>query len=312
MEPVLEVSKLTRRFGDRIAVRELSFGIDGPQTVGLLGVNGAGKTTTLRLLCGFLYPEEGSVRVAGFDLAQEPREARRRMGYLAEGAPALPEMRVESYLRFRARLKGLGRRVPAEVDRVIERCGLGAERRAVIGQLSRGFRQRVGLADALLGSPPLLLLDEPASGLDPAQVRDLRAVLAGLDGECTVLLSSHALAEVETLCRRVLVLHQGTLVADGPPQSLQGAGSARRLLLEVRAEPSRAKEVLAGIDGLGAIEVRALGDGRCRVVAPIFRGDPRAEVARALCAAGLDLLELRGSPASLEEVFLRLVAGAET
>jgi ABC-2 type transport system ATP-binding protein len=309
MEALLEVSHLTRRFGDRIAVRDLSFRLEGRGAVGLLGANGAGKTTTLRLIAGYLAPHGGTARVAGFDILAEPREVRRRIGYLAEGAPAPAEMRVEAYLAFRAHLKGLGARTPGEVERVLARCGLKGERRAVIAQLSRGYRQRVGLADALLGEPPLLLLDEPASGLDPAQIRDLRDLLRDLARERAILLSSHALSEVEALCGRVLVLARGEIVADGAPDAVRvRGGSPVRLRVAVRGDAGRARAVLASVPGLGPPEVLPSSDGALHLVAALSEGDPRAAAARALCDAGLDLLELRLEAPSLEDAFVALAS----
>jgi ABC-2 type transport system ATP-binding protein len=307
MDAVLEVSGLTRQFGDRLAVSGLSFHIRRAEAVGLLGVNGAGKSTTLRLIAGYLVPHAGTAKVEGFDVSTAPREVRRRVGYLAEGAPAYSEMRVEPYLRFRARVKELGRRAGAEVDRVLERCGLLSERRTIIAQLSRGYRQRVGIADALLGSPPLLLLDEPSSGLDPAQVRELRALLSAIAAERAVLLSSHALSDVEAICTRLVVLSRGRLVAEGTPGTLR-AGGLVRLVVEVRGSPDLVRQALATVPGLGTPEpLRSEGE-TSRFAADITHGDPRAAAARALLAAGLDLFELRTESPSLEEVVVSLLA----
>jgi ABC-2 type transport system ATP-binding protein len=218
---VIEVSGIEKSFRGRRVLGPISFSIGGGEVVGFVGPNGAGKTTTLRILCGYLDADAGRVRIDGFDVASERAAAVARIGYLPEGVPLWGDMRVDELLRFRATIKGLGgRERRARIDTVVDQCGLDAVRRQLVGELSKGFRQRVGLADALLGRPPLLILDEPTSGLDPVQVRELRGLLGALADDHTVLLSSHILPEVERVASRVLVLVGGRLVADGPPGQL--------------------------------------------------------------------------------------------
>jgi len=218
---VIEVAGLGKCFARRRVLRGVTFTIERGEVVGFVGPNGAGKTTTLRILTGFLDADEGRARIAGFDLERERAAAVSRVGYLPESTPLWPDMRVGELLAFRARAKGVRRReVHARVDAVIDTCGLGPERRRLVGQLSKGYRQRVGLADALLADPPVLILDEPTSGLDPVQVRGLRALLGELARERTVLLSTHILGEVERVASRAIVLVGGRVVADGPPREL--------------------------------------------------------------------------------------------
>jgi ABC-2 type transport system ATP-binding protein len=210
---MVEVSGLTKRFRDRTAVQDLSFSIGRGEVVGLLGPNGAGKTTTLRLLTGFLPASSGSVRVAGFDVFEQPMEARRRMGYLPEVPPLYDAMTVRGQLRFAAELKGLARAaLPAEVDRVSRLTGVDGVLDRLTQNLSKGFRQRVGIAQALLGDPDVLILDEPTVGLDPIQIREMRDLIRSLGGRHTVILSSHLLPEVAMTCSKVLVLNAGRLV----------------------------------------------------------------------------------------------------
>jgi ABC-2 type transport system ATP-binding protein len=210
---MVEVSGLTKRFRDRTAVQDLSFSIGRGEVVGLLGPNGAGKTTTLRLLTGFLPASSGSVRVAGFDVFEQPREARRRMGYLPEVPPLYDAMTVRGQLRFAAELKGLARALlPTEVDRVSRLTGVDGVLDRLTQNLSKGFRQRVGIAQALLGDPDVLILDEPTVGLDPIQIREVRDLIRSLGGRHTVILSSHLLPEVAMTCSKVLVLNAGRLV----------------------------------------------------------------------------------------------------
>ncbi len=210
---MIEVSGLTRRFRDRVAVDGLTFTIPKGEVVGLLGPNGAGKTTTMRMLTGFLPATSGTARIAGFDVFEQPMQARRRVGYLPETPPLYDAMTVRRYLRFVAELKGLPRRdVPAEVERVAGLTATTAVLDRVIGNLSKGFRQRVGIAQALVGDPDVLVLDEPTVGLDPIQIREVRELVRSLGGRHTVLLSSHLLPEVAMTCSRVLVLHAGRLV----------------------------------------------------------------------------------------------------
>jgi ABC-2 type transport system ATP-binding protein len=211
-----------KRFGAVRALDRVSFEVARGEVVGLVGPNGAGKTTALRVLSGFLRPDGGAVWVDGIDAVAQRRAAAARIGYLPEGPPLYPELRVEEHLRFRARLKGVPRgELSARVDEVLERVSATDRRRVLIGRLSRGYRQRVGLADALLGRPAVLLLDEPTSGLDPAQVRDLRKLLVDLAGDRAVVLSSHALAELEAVAARLVVLSRGRVAGDGQPDQLR-------------------------------------------------------------------------------------------
>jgi ABC-2 type transport system ATP-binding protein len=219
---LIRVERVSKRFGRTRALREVEFRVGRGEVVGFVGPNGAGKTTTLRIITGFLDPDEGRVLVAGCDVRRERDAARRHLGYLPESVPLYGDMRVDEYLRFRARLKAVPRgEVAARVDAAVERVDLGAVRRRIVGELSKGFRQRVGLADALVARPPILVLDEPTAGLDPVQVRELRQLLGALGGEHTVLLSSHALAEVEAVADRVVMLAAGRVVAEGTAGALR-------------------------------------------------------------------------------------------
>jgi ABC-2 type transport system ATP-binding protein len=213
---VIEIEGLSRRYGDRWAVRDVSFQVAPGQIIGFLGPNGAGKTTTLRMLTGYLAPTAGTIRIDGLDALEHSIEARRRLGYMPEGVPLYREMRVYEYLRHRAALKGVGQ-VSDAVDRSLELAGVSDARKRIIGQLSKGYRQRVGLAEALIADPPILVLDEPTSGLDPNQVRQFRELIRGIRGEKTVLLSTHIMSEVEAVCDRVIIIHQGQKVADLRP-----------------------------------------------------------------------------------------------
>ncbi len=217
---MIEVESLSRRYGSRWAVRDVSFRVERGEIVGFLGPNGAGKTTTLRMLTGYLVPTAGTVRIDGIDALERPIEARTRLGYLPEGVPLYREMRVFEYLRHRAALKGVAP-VSEAVDRALELAGVTDARRRIIGQLSKGYRQRVGLAEALVADPPILVLDEPTSGLDPNQVRQLRELVRGFRSHKTVFLSTHILSEVEAVCDRVIIVHEGRKVADIVPGDAQ-------------------------------------------------------------------------------------------
>ncbi len=211
---MIEVTHLTKRYRERVAVDRLNFSVAEGEILGFLGPNGAGKSTTMKILTGFLPPSEGVARVAGFDVFEQPLEVKRRIGYLPETPPLYPEMSVVGYLKFVASLKGLpGRGVKAEVERVAGLTGLSDVLGRVIQNLSKGYKQRVGIAQALLGSPPVLILDEPTEGLDPAQRADMRALIKGLAGKHTVILSTHILPEVTMTCEKVLIIHQGKVVA---------------------------------------------------------------------------------------------------
>lgn len=223
MAAMIDVRGLTKRYRDRVAVDALSFTVGEGEILGFLGPNGAGKSTTMRILTGFLPPTEGSARVAGFDVFEQPLEVKRRLGYLPERPPLYPEMSVTGYLRFVARLKRVLRAgLRAEVDRVIELTGLADVSRRLIMSLSKGYQQRVGLAQALLGAPPLLILDEPTEGLDPKQRADVLTLIRSLKGTHTVVLSTHVLSEVKAVCERVLIIHRGRLAAHDDLVTLAG------------------------------------------------------------------------------------------
>ncbi len=228
---MIEAHDLTKRYGDLVAVDSVSFSIGSGEVVGFLGPNGAGKTTTMRILTGFIPPTDGTAVIAGHDIFADPLAARRAIGYLPESPPLYPEMDVQGYLQYVASIKDVPRRRRREaVERALERCGLVEVRRRVIGALSKGFRQRVGLAQAIVHDPPVLILDEPTVGLDPIQIREIRALIAGIAASRegghghTVVLSTHILAEVEAICRRVMLIHEGRKVVDAPLADLTRDG----------------------------------------------------------------------------------------
>jgi ABC-2 type transport system ATP-binding protein len=304
---VIHVSNLTKFYGDYPAIRDVSFDVPAGQIVGFLGPNGAGKTTTMRIVAGYLTATSGQAAIAGFDVFWQPLEVRRRIGYMPENCPLYPEMRVVEYLRFRAGIKGLhARKRRQRVDYVLQRCWLSDVRRQLVGTLSKGYRQRVGLADTLLADPPVLILDEPTAGLDPSQIRASRQLIRELGAQHTILLSTHILPEVEVTCDRVIIIHRGRVVASGAVKELaQQAGEKAVLLADfdgpVDAEPVRA---LAGVAGVEREKTAHMT--RLRITP-----EPGADVAPLVCTTasqyGWKLRELRPQHQTLEEVFVRIV-----
>jgi len=296
-----------------VAVDDLSFEIERGDVVGFLGPNGAGKTTTIRILCGFLAASSGDVEVAGRRVHEEPLEARRHIGYLPERCPLYPEMRVDEFLRFRAALKGVpATRVRRRVDEVKEQCGLTEVGRRIIGQLSKGFCQRVGLADALIHEPELLILDEPTIGLDPAQIRQVRDLIRDLSTRHTILLSTHILSEVEAVCRRVLILHQGRLVAADTTERLRQLRlGAQRITAELMGDAEGIRTVLSTLPGVSAVAVEPNGAWVRASLLCECDADPRSELARRMAERGWALRELRLEETPLEDIFIALTAAGE-
>ena len=301
---MIEAQSLVRRYGDFIAVDGISFAVGEGEIVGMLGPNGAGKTTTIRMITGFLPPTSGKVTVAGKDLFESPREARRQVGYLPENVALYNEMRVEEYLAYRARLEGLSRAEGREaIGSAVERCLLTDVRRQILGTLSKGYKQRVGLATAILHRPRVLVLDEPTVGLDPRQIIAIRELIRELGRERTLLLSTHILPEVELLCSRVMIIDRGRIVAEGTPEKLRESWVGNPGLRVVfKGAPAEAPEALGRIEGV--LGVRGAGDGL--VVEHTAGTDVREEVFRAAVENGWVLLELARERATLEDVFVRL------
>jgi len=334
---MIEVEHLCKRRGAVEAVRDLSFEVSRGEVLGFVGPNGAGKTTTLQILAGFLGPGSGRVCIGGHDIVAERQQAQRCMGYLPERCPLYPEMRVSEYLRFRAELKRIPRRRrSAELGRVLELARAREVERVRIGHLSRGYRQRIGLAEALLGSPALLLLDEPSSGLDPNQIRELRALLRQLGEQHTILLSTHLLSEVEASCDRAIVIAEGLLLAQGTVDELRARRrSPHRLHLEVAGDQATALAIVRQQPRVERAEaVGAPSAGAAELVVDLAPEDPEARddaapsseeggstearaaaaaerIAAALVGAGLGLRRLSPIRASLEQVFAELTAEAE-
>jgi len=310
---MIEAHGLSRRYGGFVAVQDVSFAVNEGEIVGILGPNGAGKTTTIRMMTGFLPPTEGRVTVGGRDLFAEPRRARRDIGYLPENVALYPEMRVEEYLTYRARLVGLGRaEVRGAVGEAVERALVADVRRQIIGTLSKGYRQRVGLATAILHRPPVLVLDEPTIGLDPKQIIAIRELIRELGGERTLLLSTHILPEVELLCDRVVVFDRGRIVARGSLAELSGQPGLRVGLTGVAegalAAVAERLAALPGVESVRALETAAADGGVARWRLDVASGaDPRPDVFRAAVEAGWTLVELVEQRPSLEEVFVGLV-----
>jgi ABC-2 type transport system ATP-binding protein len=306
---MIEVEGLTKRYGRATAVDGISFKVEKGEILGFLGPNGAGKTTTMRILTGYLPASEGTARVAGFDVFEKPLEVKRRVGYLPETPPLYPDMEVSDYLDFCARIKGVpGRERRTRVDEAIEKCRVGDVRRKLIAKLSKGYRQRVGLAQALLHNPDVLILDEPTAGLDPKQIIETRELVRALGGSHTVVLSTHILPEVSMTCGRVVIINKGRVVAEDTPDNLtrrlKGAGTTR---LEVRGAEAALLEAVRAVPGVLSAQPRPGHDGVAVVDVEADAGrDVRAELAAAVVGRGLGLVGLHQLGMSLEEIFLHL------
>ena len=314
---MIKVEGLTKRYARTIAVDNISFEVEKGQIVGFLGPNGAGKTTTMRVLTCFLPPTGGKASVAGFDVLEQPLEVKRRIGYLPETPPVYPEMEVSEYLRFVGRLKGISSAdIGRRMDDAVGRCALGDVRDKLIGKLSKGYRQRVGLAQAIIHNPDVLILDEPTSGLDPKQIIEIRELLKALSGEHTIILSTHILSEVEHSCERVIIIDRGRLVAiDSVANLTNRLRGSEAVSVEVEAaagrpEPGEVQQKLEQVPGVSRVVMKEVKDGRlCFEVESLQGRHIRPEVARAVVSAGWNLSELRAAGFSLEDIFLQLTAG---
>jgi ABC-2 type transport system ATP-binding protein len=327
---VISVSHLTRRYGAHVAVDDVSFEVGKGEVVGFLGPNGAGKSTTLRILAGFLEPTSGTVTIAGHDAVEDSLEARRCVGYMPETAPLYPEMRVVEFLRFRAELKRVARADRAAwVDDAMGKAGVLDVAHKRIAHLSKGYRQRVGLADAIVARPPIVILDEPTAGLDPNQIREARRLVRELGREHTVVLSTHILSEVEACATRVLLVHQGKVLAEGPTETIRAMRAASAIEVVVRGDAAAAEKALRAVAGV-ARAARIGGPAQVarahsspssesdasevtRVRATFAKKLPDAERASAteacvaaLVGAGVGVREVRAAGGSLEEVFASL------
>jgi ABC-2 type transport system ATP-binding protein len=308
---VIEVERLTKVFNGRKAVDDVSFKVEKGEILGFLGPNGAGKTTTMRVLTCFMPATEGTARVAGYDVFDESLEVRKRIGYLPENPPLYPEMTVESYLHFVAKIKG----APAsqrrqQVDDAMGKCGIGDVSQRIIGKLSKGYKQRVGVAQALLNNPEVLILDEPTIGLDPKQISEIRTLIKGLAGNHTVILSTHILPEVSMTCSRVVIINKGKVVAMDTPQGLtHQAKGAERIALLVDGPRPAVLEKLNAIDGVLRAEAEGEENGQpsSYTVECKLDTDLRRTLASTVVSQGWGLLELRSVSMSLEDVFINLV-----
>jgi ABC-2 type transport system ATP-binding protein len=306
---MIEVANLTKRYAGKTAVEDVSFTVGRGEIVGLLGPNGAGKSTTMRILSCFMPATSGLARVAGLDVATQADEVRRRIGYMPENNPLHQDMRVREYLKFRARLKGLGMsRARERADAVIAQCGLADASRRIIGQLSKGYRQRVGLADALVHEPDLIILDEPTIGLDPSQIRAVRQLIKDLGRRHTVLLSSHILPEVELTCNRVVIMREGRILAADTPENLQNGLSGRgQVIAEIAAPLADLKSCWDQMAEIGDYEIEAAQGEylRCSLTAA-NGGDLRPLIFELAAQRGWKLRELSQRRYSLEDIYIRL------
>ena len=314
---MLQVEHLTRRYGPVTAVDDLSFEISEVGVYGFLGPNGAGKSTTMNIMTGCLSATAGTVKISGYDIYDQPREAKRRIGYLPEQPPLYLAETPEEYLRFVGEAKGLrGQTLRQQMEAVIEETGIGEMRSRRIDALSKGYRQRVGIAQALLGQPELVILDEPTVGLDPLQILDIRALIAALGKTRTVLISSHILSEVQTMCSKILIIARGKLVAFDTPERLEEQlSSPGEITVAADTGADAARALVAELPGAASVTVSEEGAGSCRLTVTAGGDDLYAlsrEIFRAFAASGSTLSELRVKKATLEDIFLELTEGGES
>jgi len=311
---MIEVQGLTKEYGPVTAIRDVSFGVAPGEIVGFLGPNGAGKSTTMRILSCFMPATSGSARVAGYDVFHQSMEVRRRIGYLPENVPLYPDLRVGPYLDFVAEIKGVGRAERrSRVAEVMERCRIADVQNRLVGKLSKGYRQRVGLAQAIVSDPEVLILDEPTIGLDPRQITEIRSLIKSLAGRHTVILSTHILPEVSMVCDAVVIINKGSVVAQGPIDTLvEQFFPTARLEVEIVGPPAAVRTGIRGIPGVTSVEELAATNGAARYVVESSRErDVRGEIFQMAAQQQWTLLELRRLGTTLEEVFIRVVAGED-
>ncbi|HEU5336994.1 MAG TPA: ABC transporter ATP-binding protein [Terriglobales bacterium] len=309
---MLEVEHLTRRYGPITAVDDISFQTRSGEILGFLGPNGAGKTTTMRMITGYLPPTSGEVRIEGAGLRRNPLAAKRKIGYLPELPPLYPELTVKDYLNFVARLRQVpARERQAAVERALDRCSLADVGGRVIGRLSKGYRQRVGIAQAILHNPRLLIFDEPTAGLDPRQILETRQLIRGLAGDHTVILSTHILSEAANTCQRVIIINRGKLVAVDSPENLtRRVKQADTLMITLRGPGAAAQAAIALLPGVSKAELISEHEGVARLRVESKDMTTREAIARVLVEGGYGLLELREIELTLEEIFLSLTGSA--
>jgi ABC-2 type transport system ATP-binding protein len=311
---MITVTDLTKRYARHTAVDHVSFEVQKGQIVGFLGPNGAGKTTTMRMLTCFMPPTAGTATVAGFDVLEQPHEVKKHIGYLPETPPLYPEMRTSEYLEFVGKLKGLsGDELAKRIDFVLERCAVADVKNKLLGKLSKGYRQRVGLAQAIIHNPDVLILDEPTSGLDPKQINETRDLIKSLAGDHTIILSTHILPEVEQTCQQVLIINKGRLVAKDSVNNLQNrARGAEQLFVEIAGrgvdvDSALIQQRLERVAGITHIIFKEKQQNRSIFEIESHKDNfVRGDLARAVVESGWDLNELRPAAVSLEEIFLQL------
>ena len=311
---MIRVNELTKRYARTVAVDQISFEVTKGQIVGFLGPNGAGKTTTMRMLTCFLPPSAGTANVAGFDVLEQPLDVKKRIGYLPETPPIYPEMETAEYLKFVGKLKGLsGADLQKRVEYVCERCAIADVKKRLLGKLSKGYRQRVGLAQAIIHNPDVLILDEPTAGLDPKQINETRDLIKGLAGDHTIILSTHILPEVEQTCEQVIIINKGKLVATDSVRNLQArARGAESVVVEIAGRDGRlevpiVQHKLEQVSGVSRVLCKQQVDSRAVFEVESQKGcSVRGDLARTVVQCGWDLNELRPAAMSLEEIFLQL------
>lgn len=312
---MIQVQDLTKKYSRNLAVDHISFEVQKGEIVGFLGPNGAGKTTTMRMLTCFLPPSLGTANVAGFDILEQPLDVKKRVGYLPETPPLYLEMETVEYLQFVGKLKGLkGEELSKRVNYVSERCSITDVRKKLLGKLSKGYRQRVGLAQAIIHNPDVLILDEPTAGLDPKQINETRDLIRSLAGDHTIILSTHILPEVEQTCEKVIIINKGRLVATDSVENLQArARGAESMLVEIAGrngnlDSATVRSRLERVSGVSRVSLKNTRDSLATFEVESQKGFVRGDLARAVVESGWDLNELRPTAVSLEEIFLQLTA----
>lgn len=312
---MISVENLTKRYASKTAIDGMSFRVEKGEILGFLGPNGAGKTTTMRIIAGYMPSTDGTVKVDGFDVADQPLEVRRRIGYLPENPPLYPEMTVKGYLQFVAKLKGAsGAKVQDEVNRAMDKVNISDVQGRIISKLSKGYKQRVGIAQALLNDPPVLILDEPTIGLDPKQIHEVRGLVKSLANNHTVVLSTHILPEVEQTCHRVIIIDHGKIVAVDTPQNLRSQiQGVAKVLIEVEGPSDEVLSAVRSVPGVADARIVSQTDGRGSFqVAGESGRDIRTDIARTVVNKGWGLLALQAENMSLEDIFIKLTTAEET